>query len=108
MKFRLIGNKLVNLENILYINSREDEETGEIHCLYVLSPEVVIEQRYINAEAYQRALVELEIIKEQRHRGRLLNAISFILACVRDKVKHSFEKLCIIRSILERIEDIKG
>ncbi len=61
--WRYISGKLVNIDNILYINTDKDMSTGEITVLFVMGvgESRVIKRVYENSEAYEQFLAEAGI-----------------------------------------------
>ena len=62
MKLAYISRKLVNVDNILYINPDERED-GSITCLFVLSKDFILQEIYQNREEFEMKMLEYGITK---------------------------------------------
>jgi hypothetical protein len=65
MRFVAIAGKLVNIENINYINHRTDSNTGKVYCLYVFDEKTVLEEVYESCEAFENALLKYGILEKK-------------------------------------------
>mgnify|MGYP003293428461 CR=1 FL=1 len=88
MNLAYISGKLVNTDNILYINCKQNEETGKIHCLFVLSKEIVIEELYTDKEAFRRAFIRYGLMRKENTIDIILDALKRILKRVKQKIRH--------------------
>lgn len=79
MKFKELKGKLVNIEQICWINTRTDE-SGKVYCLYTFSKDLVIEKIYDNSDALNCDLRRLEIIDEQIHQENIYHSKNSIFA----------------------------
>lgn len=67
MRFVSIAGKLVNVEQIRYINHREDKDTGRVYCLYVFDTNTVLQEVFSDVEKFEQAMVKYGIKTEEIH-----------------------------------------
>ncbi len=67
MRFVSIAGKLVNVEQIRYVNHREDKDTGKVYCLYVFDTNTVLQEVFNDVELFEQAMVKYGIKTEEIH-----------------------------------------
>lgn len=63
MRFEEIAGKLVNVDNILYVNSSENDETGKVTCHFILCKDLILTEIYQDVVTYRLLLEKYGIIK---------------------------------------------
>lgn len=85
MKMAYIEGKMVNVDNILYINHYEAEQ-GHIHCLFVLSDDIVLKEIYKNRNEFKIKMYEYGIWKFTTTMA-IKNLLYFVLNKISSKIK---------------------
>ena len=49
MKLAFISGRMVNIEQILFINALEDKSTGEVVCNFVLAKDYILQEKFKDA-----------------------------------------------------------
>lgn len=63
MRFEEISGKLVNVDNILYVNALQNTDTGNIICHFILKNDIVLTEVYQDDIVYRMSLEKYGIIK---------------------------------------------
>ena len=58
MKLAFISGRMVNIEQILFINALEDKSTGEVVCNFVLTKDYILQEKF-------KSRLEFEVRMEQ-------------------------------------------
>lgn len=78
MRMVNIAGKLVNVEQVRYVNHRKDIDTGRVYCLYVFDEKTVLQEVFADVEKFEQAMIKYGFLPKE------------------NEEIHHFKKLCII------------
>lgn len=94
MKIAYIGKKIVNLDNLIWIDTVQDE-TGKIYCLFVFSKDLTVQEDYKDAEEMRIKFEEYGICRKETKTEELLWLIKEFFRKIATKYKR--RKLKIVK-----------
>lgn len=78
MRMVNIAGKLVNVEQVRYVNHRKDADTGRVYCLYVFDTNTVLQEVFSDVEKFEQAMIKYGFLPKE------------------NEEIHHFKKLCIM------------
>lgn len=60
MRMVNIAGKLVNVEQVRYVNHRKDIDTGRVYCLYVFDEKTVLQEVFADVEKFEQAMINTD------------------------------------------------
>lgn len=79
MKLAFISGRMVNIEQILFINAVEDKSTGEVICNYVLTKDYILQEKFKSRLDFEVRMEECGIFKT--------NLFKMIVTIIKTKMK---------------------